>query len=491
MTVLVRRRSISIANDRGFTLVEVVVAATILMVGVLGVLTLLDAANRATTRTKTREAATNLAREAIEAGRAVPYPDLIPSSLAAQLQAQPGLADALPGAAWEIKRRGITYTVSATVCSVDEGGAGADGYGDHTGGFFCADSTTTGIPGVDPFDTNPDDYKRLAISVSWKQGSRTQSVKQEAVINNPGSAFAPAVKTLSASPAPPITTPASPTTNAIGFTATTSIPAQQITWSVDGVERGTINGPASSFTFSWDITGVVDGTYLVSVDAFDRYGESGAGRTMTVRLNRAAPLAPTGITGSRNPLWNNLVEIEWNPSPERDVTGYRVFRMNGASPSTSTDDLICSNSVGDANATACQDRNAPGGNPKYYVVAQAPARTGTGLENGASSAVLDTGVSDQRPTPPASLTATRLAGDGVTLSWPAASDPDGTIRYYRIYRDDNSSYTLRQDRTGSGTDLTWTDNDPGAANFAYWVTAVDDKLAESNFAPSGAGVTAP
>jgi fibronectin type 3 domain-containing protein len=252
-----------------------------------------------------------------------------------------------------------------------------------------------------------------------------------------------------------------------------------------------VAGPASSFTFTWDLTGVVDGTYLVSVDAFDRYGESGAGRTMTVRINRAAPIAPTGVTGSRNPLWNNLVELEWNPSPERDVTGYLVYRMTGATPNPGADDLICSNGVGDANPTACQDRNAPGGSPKYYVVAQAPARSGTGLELGATSAVVDTGAADQAPSPPASLTATRLAGDGVTLSWPAAADADGTIRYYRIYRDDNSSYTLRKDRTGSGADLSWTDDSAGAANHAYWVTAVDDKLAESDFAPSGAGVTAP
>src|SRR5215210_2091194 len=60
-----------LAAEDGFTLVELMMAALVLVVGVLGVLSLLDHANRATERTKHREAATNLAREVIEASRAV------------------------------------------------------------------------------------------------------------------------------------------------------------------------------------------------------------------------------------------------------------------------------------------------------------------------------------------------------------------------------------------------------------------------------------
>jgi fibronectin type 3 domain-containing protein len=123
-------------------------------------------------------------------------------------------------------------------------------------------------------------------------------------------------------------------------------------------------------------------------------------------------------------------------------------------------------------------------------VALAPARTGSGLERGAPSAIVDTATPNARPVAPLSVTATRLSGGGVTLSWPAAADNDGTIRYYRIYRDDNSAYTKRVDRTGTGADLSWTDDSPGAADHTYWITAVDNKLAESSFAPSD-GVSAP
>ena len=54
-------------SESGFTLIEVTIAATLLVVGVLGVLSLVNGANRATARNKAREGGINLAREAIEA----------------------------------------------------------------------------------------------------------------------------------------------------------------------------------------------------------------------------------------------------------------------------------------------------------------------------------------------------------------------------------------------------------------------------------------
>ena len=42
-------------SESGFTLVEVMVAITLLLVGVLGTVTMIDGANAVTTRTKARE----------------------------------------------------------------------------------------------------------------------------------------------------------------------------------------------------------------------------------------------------------------------------------------------------------------------------------------------------------------------------------------------------------------------------------------------------
>ena len=106
--------------------------------------------------------------------------------------------------------------------------------------------------------------------------------------------------------------------------------------------------------FSWNIGSVVDGTYLVSAEAFDRFGESGTGRTYTMVLNRYAPSPPTGFTGGRD-MHFSFNEFEWNPNPERDVVGYRVYRMSPtALVPSSADTLICTTSVDDPNPTSCR-----------------------------------------------------------------------------------------------------------------------------------------
>ena len=482
------------AHD-GFTLVEVVVAAAILLVGVLGALTMLDTANAVTQRTAAREAGTHLAREAIEAARAVPYPDLTPTQVQGQLEAQPGLRDSAPGVAgWTVVRRNVTFTLSASVCSVDDGTVAGDGFGNHDGGHFCAESTATGTN-----DLNPDDYKRVSVTATWRRSGRTFRVSQEAVINNPGSAFAPAIRTLDASLASPILNgPAPGNSHVITFTATTSIPAHDVRWSLDGLDRGsatkvTSDAAEKTWKFDWDIGGLVDGTYQVSALAFDLHGQAGPGRTRPMVLNRFAPAPPSGFAGGRNPLWGErFVEFQWNPNPERDVTGYRVYRMTGAAPGAG-DVVVCTTSVSEPQSlTSCADKDAPDQDVlRYYVVALAISRSSAPVEESARPGVDGTLVvrrGNQRPTAPGNVS---LSADteGVRLSWLPSSD-DGAVRFYRIYRDDNTSPTRRYDRTVDGDATSFIDTGAGTATRRYWVTAVDDEFAESDLAPAGE-VTAP
>src|SRR5919199_1594965 len=208
------RIRIRLQDDSGFTIVEVMIAAVVLIVGLLGTLTMIDGAQSATRTTKAREQATNLQRELIEAARTVAYEQLVPGNTSAMVSNQPGLGDSsLSSPGWTIRRRGVTYAVSMGSCAVDDP---RDGTGAHDAGVFCANqgsSTTpeqcasiinggrcTGVAspgdcGVDAnkdgdvdnlvasaattcsgssCDTAPLDYKRVVSLVTWTQGSMTK-----------------------------------------------------------------------------------------------------------------------------------------------------------------------------------------------------------------------------------------------------------------------------------------------------------------------------
>ena len=60
-------------DERGFTLIEILAAMLVLLVGVLGSVALIDRANATTSATKGREGATSLARELVESAHSIDY----------------------------------------------------------------------------------------------------------------------------------------------------------------------------------------------------------------------------------------------------------------------------------------------------------------------------------------------------------------------------------------------------------------------------------
>src|SRR6266511_1020586 len=140
-----QRMARRLTDRSGFTLVEVMAAALVLVVGVLGALAMLDGATLRAVATKQREAASNLTRELVEEVRAVPYGELNDNTIVSGLQSQPGLADSNPGGGgWSVNRRGTSYTVDARTCTVDDP---KDGIGANEGTDFCKVDTSSGCAG--------------------------------------------------------------------------------------------------------------------------------------------------------------------------------------------------------------------------------------------------------------------------------------------------------------------------------------------------------
>ena len=99
--------SLDAARPAGFTLVEVLVAALVLAIGILGAFTLVDTREQAIGDNNGRVGATNLAREITEYARGTDYDLLTPTRLVRRCGSQKR-SPARAGGTWKIVRRGVS-----------------------------------------------------------------------------------------------------------------------------------------------------------------------------------------------------------------------------------------------------------------------------------------------------------------------------------------------------------------------------------------------
>lgn len=511
-----------LAGNAGFTLVEIMVAITILLIGVLGVVTMVSAANKASTVTAGRQGALSLIRRVIETGRAVPYSSLKSTGLAGILQSQaPDLASTSGGGPWTVQRGGFTYTLTASVCLVDDG---ADGYGAHGASDpnWCADSTQTGTA-----DGQSHDYKRLSVTASWTAGGQTKTLTQAGLVPSTGKGDLPATTLVTPTTAGTIT---SKTTTSVGFNVTAINAPATLSWLVDGQTLGTCppststcSGSGGAWAFTWGlgtpvtdtnssspnygkcIAGnyVYDGTHTVSARAFTTAGLTGDAATAQVTLDRCAPIPPPNFEATEREKNTPVVDTEWTDSPEDDVIGYRVYRGT----STSTGTLVCPPNATDPplKTTSCTDPNPPAytSSPYYYGV-YAYDRAPNGTERQGALSYINVNSGNKAPKAPGGPKAVLNADGTVSVTWtvpgsPVDPDTGDTIASFRIYRRDGNqggtpSYTDRYDYdaidaycgTGwvSGTTCTFTDTATGGTQHTYNVTSVDTHLRESSYGPN-------
>jgi prepilin-type N-terminal cleavage/methylation domain-containing protein len=518
-------------DERGFTLIEVIVAMAVILVGVLGTVTLLDRANAQTSQAKARQTANALIRDIIETSQGVQYTQLTQSGVKSALQ-EGGFPDDIPLTSnWDIKRNGITFTMSASACIVDDP---RDGQATHPADAgFCSDSPSgTGDP-------NGDDYRRVMLTATPPADLGTPLTQTTVVgsnrITNPGgtgpgggTATSNDVKELKiTSPtlhhgqvAPcsssttcsfPISTTTAVTPKSVTFQATTAYGAQQVRFTIDGQPAATISGPATNFTWTWNLPDAQpDGNYVVAAQIFDSTGTNAISSPspLVVTINRYIPdhtaFAPTAA--GRNPLWGNRPEIETYPTTntsarvDRDITGFVATRQVNGAGST----IACQ--TYSPSIRGCQDSNPPSccsSIVTYRITPTGANPDGTQQTGGNTAPSPNVNVSNTRPLEPDNVTIVRT-GTRVTISWTnptnggtmPSGDPDtgDCIDFFRVYRRDLNGttweYSDRVERTvfgnaaspcgatgESSNSVTLTEETSTAKR--YRVTAVDTHLAES------------
>ena len=201
-------------------------------------------------------------------------------------------------------------------------------------------------------------------------------------------------------------------------------------------------------TFGWDIdtgsTHVPDGTYLISVTAFDAEGIPGPTRSRTMRLNRDAPAAPADVFGGWNPradftTAHDIVEIQWARNTEPDVIGYRVYR---AGRRRARARLRLHDQPAHGPHADRVSRHEPARRRDRSTTTWWPwtrIRAGGAPREGAHSATLTATRATTKPNQPPTLSAMRTTTRSCSR-WDAAPAPTppysgSDMIFYRVYRD--------------------------------------------------------
>lgn len=474
-------------REDGFTIIEVLVASFVLLVGVLGTVTLIDTAMGVGKTSRTREAATNLAREIVETAHVVDYDLLLSDTATSALQSKDGLADAQPGSTgWQVQRRGVTFAVTVESCIFDDPKDGSFA-GASTSAGYCAPSAGSG-------DSNGDDYRKLTVTSAWG-GKRVRLI---ANVVNPTGGFGPRIRSVATSPV--VNTngviPVTSTDASVTVDVQTSA-ANSLNWDAGDTKNGgqlTDAAGATAWSFTWSlgtpvpvasytcstaVDWVTDGpAYQMTFQPFDLSGTPGDLRTQTVAIDRSTPYPLCGFDGGRNPQHGGVIDLQWRASFEADVISYSVWRRKqGAEPS---DKLVC-----DAvRRTECSDLGPPSGTDaiSYYVrPKQDNLQYGQALGPATDLNVPAFTTANSAPTAPTAVTLT--AGAQPSISWTGASDSDGSVLFYRIYRD-GQTIAHRYGKTSDADTLTFSDRESGGTAHTYYVSAVDDAFAESALVPA-------
>ena len=206
------------------------------------------------------------------------------------------------------------------------------------------------------------------------------------------------------------------------------------------------------------------GTYYYRVTAEDAAGNVGPASNQasaTITGDTIPPSAPSGLSG---PVTGSTVNLSWTASTDNvGVARYNVHRGTtaGFTPTTA-------NRIAQPTGTTYADAGLATGTYYYRVTAEDAAGNVSALSSELTATVADAVA----PTAPSALAAS-AAGSSVSLSWTAATDNVGVVRY-NIHRGTTSGFTPSTlNRVGQPTGTTYTDTSVPPGTYFYKVTAED------------------
>jgi fibronectin type 3 domain-containing protein len=176
---------------------------------------------------------------------------------------------------------------------------------------------------------------------------------------------------------------------------------------------------------------IAPGTYFYKVtaeDAAGNVGPAGNEASAVVTADTAAPTAPSSLSA---PVTGNTANLTWIASTDNvGVVRYNVHRGTSAGFTPSA-----GNRIAQPTGTTYSDAGLGVGTYYYKVTAEDAAGNVSSPSNEASASVADATA----PTAPSALGAS-AAGNSINLSWTAATDNVGVVRY-NVHRGTSAGFT--------------------------------------------------
>ena len=256
-----------------------------------------------------------------------------------------------------------------------------------------------------------------------------------------------------------------------------------------------INGGTlvSGTTYS-DTTVSASTTYGYAITAVDNNLNEGAPSTTTAYATTPAPTCSANPSQPGTPAagatTDQTINFSWAKSTASagcTLSGYHIYQVNG-----STYTLVTGASItGTTTLTASIGSLTP--NSSYVFAVEAFDSSGhtSDRTQAAAHITIATKPDTTLPTSPASLTASVVSSNQVSLTWPAGSDDVG-VATYKIYRSDKPTTAITTVTATAATSYAYTDSTAApSTTYTYQVSALDGAGNESNPKTSSNAVTTP